>query len=108
MTPLILAIAAGVVLVIGATIMIAVRSRGEDEGARFRHVADITSTWSRQSGGSETRSRQSGGSETRSRQSGGQPLPYPDTNAVHTRPEPQSDETTALQPRPGRPRTKGR
>ena len=88
MTPLILAIAAAVVLVIGAGIMIAVRSRGEDEGARFRHVADITSTWSRQSDRS--------------------PAPYPDTDSGPSRPEPESDETAAVQSRPGRPRTKGR
>ena len=98
MTPLILAIAAAVVLVIGAGIMIAVRSRGEDEGARFRQVADITSTWSRQSGGPETLSRQTGGP----------PPPYPDTDAGPSRPDSESDETTSVQSQPGRPHTKGR
>jgi|SRR5450755_292698 len=102
MTPLILAIAAGVVVVIGVGIVIAMRSRGEDEGARFRHVADITSTWSRQSGDSETWSRGNGGQETE------RPLPYPDSNAAQPRPASESDATASSRPPTSRPRTKGR
>ena len=92
MTPLILAIAAGVVVVFGVGIVIAMRSRGEDEGARFRHVADITSTWSRQSGDSQTE----------------RPLPYPDSNAAQLRPDSESDATASGRAHTNRPPTKGR
>lgn len=105
MTPLILAIAAGVVVVIGVGIVIAMRSRGEDEGARFRHIADITSTWSRQSGGSETWSRESDGSAGADTD---RPLPYPDSDVAQSRPDSESDATTSGRSRTSRPHTNGR
>jgi|GEM_PF-4216548 hypothetical protein len=105
MTPLILAIAAGVVVVIGVGIVIAMRSRGEDEGARFRHIADITSTWSRQSGGSETWSRENGGNAGTETD---RPLPYPNSNAAQSPLEPESDATTSGRSHTSRPHPKGR
>jgi hypothetical protein len=51
-TPLIVAIAALAVVVIGVGLMIITRSRKrDDEGDRFRRVADLTSKWSRQGSG---------------------------------------------------------
>jgi hypothetical protein len=48
-TPLIVAIAALVVVVVGVGLVILTRSRRrDDEGERFRRVADLTSKWSRQ------------------------------------------------------------
>jgi hypothetical protein len=48
-TPLIVAIAALVVVVVGVGLVIMTRSRRQDdEGERFRRVADLTSKWSRQ------------------------------------------------------------
>jgi hypothetical protein len=97
MTPLILAIAAGVVVVLGLGIVIAMRSRGVDEGARFRHVADLTSSWSRQSGDSDVASRQSGDSTDR-------PAPYPGSGTQSGSESGSQSEATAL----GRPPTSGR
>ena len=52
MTPLIVAIAALVVVVVGVGLVILTRSRKrDDEGDRFRRVADLTSKWSRQGSG---------------------------------------------------------
>ena len=52
MTPLIVAIAALVVVVVGVGLVILTRSRRrDDEGDRFRRVADLTSKWSRQGSG---------------------------------------------------------
>jgi len=107
MTPLILAIAAGVVVVIGVGIVIALRSRGEDEGARFRHIAEITSTWSRQSGGSETWSRENGG-QGKGAPETDRPPPYPDSEVAQSRPDPESDVTTSVRSHTGRPHPKGR
>jgi hypothetical protein len=98
MTPLFLAIAAGVVVIVGLGIVIALRARGVDEGARFRHVADLTSAWSRQSGGDPTApSRQSGARQT------DRPLPYPESTSDQSDRTAQAD-ATAL----GRPPTSGR
>jgi hypothetical protein len=38
----------GLVIVVGAVIAIAGRARRGNEGDRFRHVADLTSSWSRE------------------------------------------------------------
>ena len=52
MTPLIVGIAALVVVVVGVGLVILTRSRKrDDEGDRFRRVADLTSKWSRQGSG---------------------------------------------------------
>jgi len=51
-TPLIVGIAALVVVVVGVGLVILTRSRKrDDEGDRFRRVADLTSKWSRQGSG---------------------------------------------------------
>ena len=48
MTPIIVAVAVAVVIVIGVFLVLMSRSRRDDEGERFRRVADLTSRWSRQ------------------------------------------------------------
>ncbi|HEY5051411.1 MAG TPA: hypothetical protein VII50_10960 [Acidothermaceae bacterium] len=61
MTPIIVAVAVAVVIVVGVFLVMMTRSRRDDEGERFRRVADLTSRWSRQvqapSGESGTPSR---------------------------------------------------
>jgi len=47
-TPIILAAAVAALIVIGACLVLVSRSRRDDEGERFRRVADLTSRWSRQ------------------------------------------------------------
>jgi hypothetical protein len=47
-TPIIVAVAVAVVIVVGVLLVVMTRSRREDEGERFRQVADMTSRWSRQ------------------------------------------------------------
>ena len=48
MTPIIVAVAVAVVVVVGVLLVLMTRSRRDDEGERFRRVADLTSRWSRQ------------------------------------------------------------
>ena len=48
MTPIIVAVAVAVVIVVGVLLVLMTRSRRDDEGERFRRVADLTSRWSRQ------------------------------------------------------------
>ena len=48
MTPIIVAVAVAVVIVVGVFLVMMTRSRRDDEGERFRRVADLTSHWSRQ------------------------------------------------------------
>ena len=48
MTPIIVAVAVAVVIVVGVILVLMTRSRRDDEGERFRRVADLTSRWSRQ------------------------------------------------------------
>ncbi len=48
MTPIIVAVAVAVVIVVGVFLVMMTRSRRDDEGERFRRVADLTSRWSRQ------------------------------------------------------------
>lgn len=48
MTPIIVAVAVAVVIVVGVFLVAMSRSRRDDEGERFRRVADLTSRWSRQ------------------------------------------------------------
>lgn len=48
MTPIIVAVAVAVVIVVGVFLVLMTRSRRDDEGERFRRVADLTSRWSRQ------------------------------------------------------------
>ena len=48
MTPIIVAVAVAVVIVVGVFLVMLTRSRRDDEGERFRRVADLTSHWSRQ------------------------------------------------------------
>jgi hypothetical protein len=47
-TPIIVAVAVAVVIVVGVFLVMMTRSRRDDEGERFRQVADLTSRWSRQ------------------------------------------------------------
>jgi hypothetical protein len=47
-TPIIVAVAVAVVIVVGVFLVMMTRSRRDDEGERFRRVADLTSRWSRQ------------------------------------------------------------
>jgi hypothetical protein len=47
-TPIIVAVAVAVVIVVGVFLVMVTRSRRDDEGERFRRVADLTSRWSRQ------------------------------------------------------------
>jgi hypothetical protein len=47
-TPIIVAVAVAVIIVVGVFLVIMTRSRRDDEGERFRRVADLTSRWSRQ------------------------------------------------------------
>jgi hypothetical protein len=47
-TPVVVAIAVVVAVVVVLCIVIVARSRQDDEGERFRHVADLTSRWSRE------------------------------------------------------------
>jgi hypothetical protein len=47
-TPIIVAVAVAVVIVVGVFLVLMTRSRRDDEGERFRRVADLTSRWSRQ------------------------------------------------------------
>jgi len=47
-TPIIVAVAVAVVIVVGVLLVLMTRSRRDDEGERFRRVADLTSRWSRQ------------------------------------------------------------
>ena len=48
MTPIIVAVAVAVIIVVGVFLVLMTRSRRDDEGERFRRVADLTSRWSRQ------------------------------------------------------------
>ncbi len=48
MTPIIVAVAVAVVIVVGVFLVMMTRRRRDDEGERFRRVADLTSRWSRQ------------------------------------------------------------
>ncbi|HEY3926090.1 MAG TPA: hypothetical protein VGL75_16115 [Acidothermaceae bacterium] len=48
MTPIIVAVAVAVIIVVGVFLVMMTRSRRDDEGERFRRVADLTSRWSRQ------------------------------------------------------------
>ncbi len=56
MTPIIVAVAVAVVIVVGVFLVLITRSRRDDEGERFRRVADLTSRWSRQVQGAPTES----------------------------------------------------
>jgi len=47
-TPIIVAVAVAVIIVVGVFLVLMTRSRRDDEGERFRRVADLTSRWSRQ------------------------------------------------------------
>jgi uncharacterized membrane protein len=47
-TPIIVAVAVAVIIVVGVFLVMMTRSRRDDEGERFRRVADLTSRWSRQ------------------------------------------------------------
>jgi hypothetical protein len=47
-TQVVVAIAVVVAIVVLLCIVIVARSRRDDEGERFRHVADLTSRWSRE------------------------------------------------------------
>jgi len=47
-TPIIVAVAVAVVIVVGVFLVLLTRRRRDDEGERFRRVADLTSRWSRQ------------------------------------------------------------
>jgi hypothetical protein len=47
-TPIIIAIAVVAAVVVVLCVVMVVRSRHDDEGERFRHVADLTSAWSRE------------------------------------------------------------
>jgi hypothetical protein len=47
-TPIIVAAVVAVVIVVGVFLVMMTRSRRDDEGERFRRVADLTSRWSRQ------------------------------------------------------------
>jgi hypothetical protein len=47
-TPIIVAVAVAVVIIVGVFLVMMSRSRRDDEGERFRRVADLTSRWSRQ------------------------------------------------------------
>jgi hypothetical protein len=47
-TPIIVAVAVAVVILVGVFLVMMTRSRRDDEGERFRRVADMTSRWSRQ------------------------------------------------------------
>jgi hypothetical protein len=51
--PLLLAIAVVAAIGICLCLVVILRSRRDDEGERFRHVANLTSAWSRQSGSTE-------------------------------------------------------
>ena len=48
MTPIIVAVVVAVVIVVGVFLVMITRRRRDDEGERFRRVADLTSHWSRQ------------------------------------------------------------
>ncbi len=48
MTPVIIAIAVVAAVVVVLCLVMVIRSRHDDEGERFRHVADLTSAWSRE------------------------------------------------------------
>lgn len=48
MTPIIVAVVVAVVIVVGVFLVLMTRRRRDDEGERFRRVADLTSRWSRQ------------------------------------------------------------
>jgi hypothetical protein len=48
MTQLIVAAAVAAVIIVGVCLVLVSRSRRDDEGERFRRVADLTSRWSRQ------------------------------------------------------------
>ncbi|HEY5455536.1 MAG TPA: hypothetical protein VIJ96_08700 [Acidothermaceae bacterium] len=56
MTPIIVAVAVAVIIVVGVFLVLMTRSRRDDEGERFRRVADLTSRWSRQVQGAPTES----------------------------------------------------
>jgi hypothetical protein len=47
-TPIIVAVAVAVIIVVGVFLVLKTRTRRDDEGERFRRVADLTSRWSRQ------------------------------------------------------------
>jgi hypothetical protein len=47
-TPIIIAIAVVAAVVVVLCVVMVIRSRYDDEGERFRHVADLTSAWSRE------------------------------------------------------------
>ena len=48
MTQIIVAAAVAAVIIVGVCLVLVSRSRRDDEGERFRRVADLTSRWSRQ------------------------------------------------------------
>ena len=48
MTPIIVAAAVAAIIIVGVCLVLVSRSRRDDEGERFRRVADLTSRWSRQ------------------------------------------------------------
>jgi hypothetical protein len=64
-TPIIVAVAVAVVIVVGVFLVMMTRSRRDDEGERFRRVADLTSRWSRQVQAAPTQSSSPSIPETR-------------------------------------------
>lgn len=65
MTPIIVAVAVAVIIVVGVFLVLMTRSRRDDEGERFRRVADLTSRWSRQVQAAPTESTPPYGSESK-------------------------------------------
>ncbi|HZV26382.1 MAG TPA: hypothetical protein VFG00_08825 [Acidothermaceae bacterium] len=65
MTPIIVAVAVAVIIVVGVFLVLMTRSRRDDEGERFRRVADLTSRWSRQVQEAPTESTPPYGPESR-------------------------------------------
>jgi hypothetical protein len=64
-TPIIVAVAVAVIIVVGVFLVLMTRSRRDDEGERFRRVADLTSRWSRQVQAAPTESSPPYGPESR-------------------------------------------
>jgi hypothetical protein len=64
-TPIIVAVAVAVIIVVGVFLVMMTRSRRDDEGERFRRVADLTSRWSRQVQSAPTETTPPYGSDSR-------------------------------------------